>query len=151
MLLNLLKMKNNFNSYLKISFVLLALLIIACKETNTKSDAPTQMEQVMMVHDEVMPKMTTLSKLVAELKAKVDTTEAGMQYEVAMKDLQIGHKSMMDWMKEFGDRFDSDEILNGKELTAQKKDWLIEEEEKVNALKEQINSSIEKAEALLEK
>ena len=66
-----------------------------------------------------------------------------------MKDLQRANKSMMDWMMGFGDRFDSDEILNGKELTAEKQAWLNEEEEKVVALKEQINSSIEKAEALL--
>ncbi len=31
---------------------------------------------------------------------------------------------MMDWMQDFGSRFDSDEILNGKEI------WLDEEEEK---------------------
>ena len=67
-----------------------------------------------------------------------------------MKDLQIAYKAMMDWMNGFGDRFDSDEILNGKELTPQKQEWLNEEEEKVNALKKQINSSIERAEALLE-
>jgi len=44
-----------------------------------------------------------------------------------------------------------DEILNGKVLTPQKKEWLNEEEEKVNALKEEINTSIDKAEALLQK
>jgi hypothetical protein len=29
----------------------------------------------------------------------------------------------MDWMQGFGSRFDSDEILNGKELTEQKQIW----------------------------
>ena len=102
-----------------------------------------------MIHDEVMPKMGKLSKLVAELKTKVDTTAKGKKYELAMKELQDSHKSMMHWMQGFGDRFDSDEILNGKALSPQKKEWLNEEEEKVNALKDQINSSIENAEALL--
>ena len=105
----------------------------------------------MAIHDEVMPKMGKLGKLVAELKNKVDTTETGQQYEAAMKDLQAAHKSMMDWMREFGERFDSDEILNGKELTPKKQEWLDEEEEKVKALREQINSSIEHAEELLKK
>ncbi len=54
-------------------------------------------------------------------------------------------KYMMDWMQDFGSRFDSDEILNGKEI------WLDEEEEKVKALREQINSSIENAEKILGK
>jgi len=103
----------------------------------------------MAIHDEVMPKMGKLGRMVGELKAKVDTTEAGMAYEKAMRDLQDSHKAMMDWMQGFGDRFDSDEILNGKGLTEQKQEWLNEEEEKVKALREQINSSIEKAENLL--
>ena len=105
----------------------------------------------MAVHDEVMPKMGTIGKLVSELKPKVDTTEAGVQYEKAMKDLQDAHKAMMDWMQGFGDRFDSDEILHGKELTPQKKEWLLEEEEKVEALREQINQSIANAQQILNK
>ncbi|KQC30902.1 hypothetical protein [Flagellimonas eckloniae] len=135
------------------SFLICTLIFISfsCKQEKKASDGPTQMEQVMAVHDEVMPKMGTLGKLVGELKSKVDTTEMGQQYEVAMKDLQAANKSMMDWMMGFGDRFDSDEILDGKELTEEKQKWLDEEEVKVNALKEQINSSIEKAELLLAK
>lgn len=103
----------------------------------------------MAIHDEVMPKMGKLGKLVGQLKSKVDSTENGQQYAVAMKDLQKAHASMMDWMQGFGERFDPDEILNGKELTPKKKEWLDEEEEKVKALKQQINSSIERAETLL--
>ena len=53
---------------------------------------------------------------------------------------------MMDWMQSFGSRFDSDEKLN-----EQKQIWLDEEEEKVKALREQINSSIENAEKILGK
>jgi len=55
----------------------------------------------------------------------------------------------MNWMKGFGDRFDSEEILEGKALTSEKQKWLNEEEVKVKAVKEQINTSIEKAEMLL--
>ena len=104
----------------------------------------------MAIHDEVMPEMSTIGKLVAELKPKADSTEMGIKYGQAMKDLQDAHKSMMDWMRGFGDRFDSDEILNGKELTDQKKLWLDEEEEKVKALRDQINNSIKQAQELLE-
>ena len=123
--------------------------VFSCKEVKKVNEGPSQMEQVMAVHDEVMPKMGTLAKYTAELKAKVDTTEMGQQYEAAMKDLQNANKSMMDWMMGFGDRFDSDEILNGKALSAQKQEWLNEEQEKVEALREQINTSLEKAETLL--
>ncbi len=134
-----------------LSIFLVLFLLSSCKQEKRTPEGPSQMEQVMAIHDEVMPKMGTLGKLVGELKSKVDTTETGVQYEAAMKDLQEANKAMMDWMMAFGNRFDSDEILDGKELTEEKQKWLDEEETKVKALKEQINSSIEKAEALLGK
>lgn len=140
----------NLKSLLTVFFIVL--LSYSCKEEkkSTESSADTsQMELVMAIHDEVMPKMSTIGKLVAELKPKVDSTETGQMYQKAMVDLQDSHKAMMDWMQGFGNRFDSDEILNGKLLTAKKKAWLSEEEEKVKALREQINTSISKAEEIL--
>lgn len=114
-------------------------------------NGPTKMEEVMAIHDEVMPEMGTISKLVAELKPMVDSTAAGQEYEKAMKDLQAAHKSMMDWMGGFGDRFDYEEIMEGKALTKEKQKWLLEEEEKVKAMRDKVNSSITRARALLEK
>ncbi|MGB5430646.1 hypothetical protein [Eudoraea sp.] len=111
-------------------------LFLSCKEEEKKSETLSQMKEVMAIHDEVMPKMGTIGKLVSELKTKIDSTEKGIEYDKAMKD--------------FGDRFTSDEILNGAVLTEQKQEWLNEEEKKVTALKLQINNSIENAEKLLE-
>ncbi|MFT0714263.1 hypothetical protein [Flagellimonas lutimaris] len=126
-------------------------LSFSCKEEKKAPEGSSQMEEVMAIHDEVMPKMGTIGKLVGDLKAKVDTTEMGQKYEVAMKDLQDANTAMMDWMKDFGDRFNHEEILEGKELTEEKQQWLDEEEEKVKVVKEKINSSIARAEALLAK
>ncbi|MFC4095498.1 hypothetical protein [Euzebyella saccharophila] len=134
----------------KLLFVLIApiLLFSSCKEEKEQ----TQMQEVMAIHDEVMPKMSKLGTLVGELNSKEnDSTEIGLQYREARKDLQAAHKSMMDWMQNFGNRFDPDEILKGKELTDQKQEWLNEEEKKVKDLKEQINSSISNAQQLLGK
>lgn len=132
-----------------LTFLALLFIVVSCKTEPKKAEATSKMEEVMAVHDEVMPKMSTISKLVAQLKPMADSTETGKEYMSAMKDLQASHKSMMDWMQGFGARFDSDEILNGKELTAEKKKWLLEEEIKVNQLKEDINGSIARAEDLL--
>ncbi len=126
-------------------------LISSCKEKGKTPESNTQMEEVMAIHDEVMPKMGTLGKLVGELKPRVDSTETGLAYQKAMTDLQDAHKAMMDWMRDFGNRFNSEEILEGKALSAEKQQWLDEEEEEVKALKEQINGSIARAEALLNK
>lgn len=126
------------------------LTFVACKETK-KAEEPSKMEHVMSIHDEVMPKMGTLGKLVGQLKPMADSLGAESVEAKAMKDLQEANKSMMDWMQGFGDRFDADEIMNGKELSDEKKAWLNEEEEKVQQVKENINSSIERAEEILAK
>ncbi len=125
--------------------------ITACKDAKkgTEKEGPTQMEQVMATHDEVMPKMSAINRLITELEAKIDTTEQGLAYEKAANDLKDANKSMMDWMQGFGNRFDSDEIMKGKELNEEKQLWLDEEAKKVNEVKKKINGSIERAETLL--
>ncbi|WP_299321730.1 hypothetical protein [uncultured Maribacter sp.] len=122
----------------------------SCKETK-KAEEPSKMENVMSIHDEVMPKMGTLGKLVGQLKPMADSLGAESVEAKAIKDLQEANRSMMDWMQGFGDRFDSEEIMDGKELSDEKKQWLKEEEEKVLQVKENINSSIERAEEILSK
>lgn len=123
-------------------------LTISCKE---EKEFP-QMKEVMAVHDEVMPKMGQLGKLVGELKGmENDSTEIGKQYMDARIDLQDANQAMMDWMQGFGSRFTPDEIMKGAELSEQKRQWLDEEKDKVRAVKEHINSSIENAQRLLGK
>ncbi len=107
------------------------------------------MKEVMAVHDELMPEMSTISRLVGELRPKVDSTDQGMVYEKAMKNLQEANAQMMDWMQDFTDRFDPDETMNGKELTPEKKGWLKEEKQKIEALKQRFEVSISEAEAIL--
>lgn len=133
-------------AYLLIVFATVTL--VSCKEEK-KENGTSQMKEVMAIHDEVMPKMSTLGNMVGELSGKEDSTEIGLKYKQAREDLQASHKSMMDWMQGFGNRFDSDEILNGKALSEEKRKWLDEEEGKIKELREQINKSIENAKALL--
>ena len=128
--------------------LVLTTFAISCKEEKESS----QMKEVIAIHDETMPKMGKLGNLVGELKGmENDSTEIGRQYKDARTDLQEAHQAMMDWMQNFGDRFTPEEIMNGKELSEQKRQWLDEEEEKAKALQDQINSSIENAENLLDK
>ncbi|MEH6745542.1 MAG: hypothetical protein V7670_01765 [Maribacter arcticus] len=126
------------------------LSVTSCKESK-KAEETSRMEQVMDIHNEVMPKMGTLGKLVGQLKPMADSLGAESIEAKAMKDLQQANKSMMDWMQGFGNRFDPEEIMNGKELSEEKEQWLKEEEEKVKKVKEDINSSIQRAEEILKK
>lgn len=130
-------------------FFSLLIILVSCKAEPKKEEGLSKMQEVMVIHDEVMPKMGAISRLIADLKPRVDTTEVGKEYLSAMRDLQAAHTSMMDWMKGFGERFEYEEIMNGKELNAEKQEWLKEEEVKVKALREEINSSIANAEKVL--
>ena len=134
------------------SLLCLTLIAGACRgeKKENPGQEPNRMEVVLSVHDEVMPRMPEIGRLVARLKPMADSTEAGLPYLKAMKDLQDAHQAMMDWMKGFGDRFDHAEIMEGKELSAEKKEWLAEEEVKVRAMRDQVVESISAAEALLE-
>lgn len=134
--------------YFIVFLAAISLMMVACKEEKTVE--ANQMKSVMSIHDEVMPKMGTIGRLMGDLsELEADSTAMASEYQKSRKDLQNAHKSMMDWMKGFSDRFDPDEILNGKELTDQKQKWLDEEEVKVIALKKQINESIARAKKLL--
>ncbi|MCG2460205.1 hypothetical protein K8352_05555 [Flavobacteriaceae bacterium F89] len=125
----------------------LVLFSFSCKQE--KKDGTDKMTEVIALHDQLMAKMGTLTKLVGELNGKVDSTETGMKYDAAKKDLQNAHKAMMDWMKGFGDNFDSDEILNGKALNAEKQELLDKEMVNIQEVKTKMEKSIENAEDLL--
>ncbi|MFV1448846.1 hypothetical protein VBZ51_06850 [Maribacter sp. HS] len=134
---------------LYIATIAIFISFTSCKESKKTETETSKMSEVMAIHDEVMPKMGTLGKLVGQLKPMADSLGAESVEFKAMKDLQEANRSMMDWMQGFGDRFDADEILNGKDLSDEKKKWLLEEEEKVKQVKENINSSIANAEKIL--
>lgn len=121
-------------------------LVFSCKE---EKKGPTPMEEVMAIHDEIMPKMGTIGKLASELEAKADTTEMGQKYKAAQMDLQQANMAMMDWMKGFGDKFTPQEIMKGKELTPEKEATLKEEEANIKAIADKVNGSIERAQKLL--
>ncbi len=128
-------------------------ILFNCKEekslvTPTKSN---QMQEVMAIHDEIMPKMSSISTLVATLKAKLDSGEGTAEHKKAMEDLQNAHEAMMVWMREFGDNFNSEEILEGKPLNTEKQTLLNLEEKKIEIVKDKINASIAAAKTLLNK
>lgn len=103
------------------------------------------MADVVTAHDEAMAKMPHLVKLIGKLQPKVDSTNTGQTYQQAIDALKSSNKSMMLWMQGFGERFTADEMMKGKIV------WLAEEEKKIEKLRKEIVSSIEKAEKLLEK
>ncbi len=138
----------------KLHFILLTLSLVltnSCKEDKKKVGVTTenQMTKVMAIHDDVMPKMGKVGRLVGQLRKKIDANQGGVIEKNAMNDLQDANAAMMKWMQDFGTNFDSDEILNGKALTAEKQALLNQEEQKIIEVKEKIETSISKAEKIL--
>jgi len=135
--------------YTLIALLSVGLLSLGCKGETPPSES-NKMAEVIAVHDEVMPKMSEIGKLVAQLKPMADSSETGLPYLKAMRDLQDAHAAMMDWMKGFGDRFDYEEVMEGKPLSPEKIALLKDEEVKVKAMRDLVFQSITSAEKILD-
>ena len=127
--------------------------VVACKNKETEPEAPvgpTQMEQVVAIHDELMPQMSTIGEMIAKLEANIDSTNVDSVKIKAIADLKSANESMMSWMKDFGATFESDEIMKGAELSDEKKAALNEFELSVHALKAEMQTAMENARATLD-
>ena len=72
-------------------FTFLALVSCQSNEAGDHQNVPKNLKslhrEVLAIHDEVMPKMGAMGKLISALEPKVDTTVVGKQYKVAKDDL----------------------------------------------------------------
>lgn len=124
-------------------------VLILFNAVDSHAQEPTQMEQVIENHDELMDKMPNTVKLINSLQTVAQNAEDKAKYELAIEELRTANRAMQDWMAGFGKRFDMDEMMNGKKLSEEKQIWLDEEEKKVTKLRNQIDGSIKKAKILL--
>lgn len=128
---------------------ILTLSLTACKDKVKEPEGPTQMEEVIAVHDELMPKMGTIGELIGKLEASIDSTHVDSMKVTAIQNLKGANQEMMTWMMAFGDTFDSAEVLDGKELSVEKQKALGEFQNSVNDLKSSMENAISNAEKLL--
>lgn len=143
-------MKLRYTAFLLLS---LTILISSCGNQLSKEEQEfdTLMQQVIDVHDEVMPKMGEISSLIKELESKIDTTTAGKTYKKAQNDLKDSYDYMMKWMSGFSDKFpyeEKDRKLNPEQLAA-KMNVLQGEEVEVKKMRDQVNASIKNAKTIL--
>jgi hypothetical protein len=88
-------------SALKIAFIVLLGTVVACDKKEK-----SLYDQVMDIHDEVMPKMDDIQKLRKQMKDSLANNpdfsiEKKTEIEGAISDLETARKSMMDWMHNF--------------------------------------------------
>ena len=128
---------------------LLCVLGWACGEGN--DPVADLQDQVIAVHDEVMPKMGEVKKLEKELREKgvallkgesPDSTQASTFTEQA-DQLNAAHEGMMDWMRNFSPPGEEMEQADALE-------YLQSEMKKISTVKEDMLQGLEGAKAMLE-
>ena len=63
--------------------ILCLMVIFSCKDKGKEGEATSQMEQVMIIHDEVMPEMSTIKRLQKKLRTlPQDSTQLEMITEL---------------------------------------------------------------------
>ena len=126
------------NLALKILF-LLPVLLWCCQQKGNQE----LYEEVMKIHDEVMPKMNDIHKLKMDLKTEIDSTTEITQarkteIETAIVKLDSASEGMMVWMREFNPIPDSEGEDKARE-------YLENEKVKVTKVKENMLQALEKA------
>lgn len=117
------------------------MFLASCKKGNQEL-----YNEVMAVHDEVMPKMEDIHKYKKdfqnEIKDTTNITEARKaELEVAIVKLDSAGKGMMVWMREFDPIPDSE----GEEKA---REYLQNEKEKVTKVKKDMLDALERAKKL---
>ncbi len=134
--------------------LLLGIGLFSCKN---QSDAEKKYEQdfdeILRIHDEVMPKMGALNSLSLALKKKIDSSSNELvKYENARKDLENSYDFMMDWMHGFTNQYVKNQPAL-KELSEEeiikKHQGLKRELDEVAKMRDAVNSSMENARKLL--
>lgn len=85
-----------------------AITLISCANPPSEEEVVFHqlLEEVLEVHDEMMPQMGELSDLRQQLEEKASEEPMdAINYEDAIAQLEAAHKGMMDWMKDFGEVF----------------------------------------------
>jgi hypothetical protein len=144
----------------KLVYAFLALVLItSCKEEVTAeqkelsdkiSQYDTLKKEAMEVHDEIMPKMGVLMELKGQLKEQPQDSTMNSEYAVAQEKLQEAHDGMMEWMRDYSDKFPygtaAPETL---EALNQKMPILEEEVKEIKDLRDRTNKTIDYSKKLL--
>ena len=117
-------------------FCLMSLFLISvmgsCKEASPQQlEINTMHDEVMVIHDAVMPKMRDIYKLRKELKKEEENSTT----TTLIKNLENADDAMMDWMAQYKKPGTSDENYQ-KYLNEQKASISVVRDEMLSAIQE---------------
>ncbi|MEM9888278.1 MAG: hypothetical protein AAF849_20460 [Bacteroidota bacterium] len=124
---------------------MLCILLMGCKEANNSTQQTTEntvqqaWDEMMVIHDEVMPKMSEINRLKKQLVAQGDTT-------IVYENLQKAEDGMWDWMHNL---VSLEEVKKMEEAAAMQ--HLRAEIAEITEVREEMQESIEAGEQLLTK
>jgi len=124
----------------------IALIVVSCGGFDTEA----KIDEVLDIHDEVMPKMGEVMNLKRQVLAKAqeesDSTVVN-ELRALAKELDDASEAMMVWMREWSKN--SQPHVSEESDIAERKLFFEQEIDKVTKVKEDINNSIAAAEAVL--
>ena len=132
-------------------------ILLSCGTQDNKNNADSSVsidelrniryQEVMAVHDEVMPKLQDIISLQENFKVRIDSlTEIDSTLAVLEEltklnnDLASADKSMMDWMHQFNSKINSNDVSDEVAMA-----YLEEQKVKILEVKERMNNSINSA------
>lgn len=132
--------------------VLIVLFLCSCTHTE-KAREDKLYQEVMDIHDEVMPKMGEVMWLEKELDKNIDQLKSTdstpsrpsriEQLTTLKKNLSDADEYMMNWMREFNNDMDG--------MTHEEKiDYLEKEKQKIQKVKSQVNMAIQNAQEAID-
>lgn len=128
--------------------LLSAFTLISCNEDPKNTQQHAQMERILNLHDEVMPEMSTISRLISALESATQADSTQVVLGESVEELKEANQAMMQWMMDFSEAFTTEEIM-GKELIPQEKQSLLTQyEASATALKQTMLGAIKRADAL---
>ena len=136
----------------KIIFLsLISLIYMSCKQANSKPSSPVEAlhNEIMQVHDEVMPRTGDIHKQIKKLKKLKEgipenNTSFIKMIDTVIADLNDADEKMMMWMKQYKKPdFKNESEDQMYDLSVFQK--------RIEVVKGKINSSLERAEQLEER
>lgn len=116
--------------------------LLACANKKVSPEVQALYDQVMVVHDDVMPETSTIHKLKKKLRKNFKDDSLAM---VLISKLDMADESMMTWMAEFGEykkiKSDEDHV---------RMDYLNNELIRISDVRDEMINAIDEAQKYIE-
>jgi hypothetical protein len=123
-------------------FLMFALLFFyACGPNLSNPDVKKIYDEVILIHDQIMPEISTIHKLKKEIKSSDKQDSLVM---IHVMELDKADEAMMDWMAEFSKYRKMD-----NESDSLKINYLTDEKNKISRISNQMQNAIKNAQIFL--